>query len=68
MGALLGQLLLGLFNSPPITVHMCRVGIRWAPVLAFKEPGMRLRCSYKPYLDKVDAYTMMVPVLNPVIN
>ena len=36
------------------------------PAWLLKEPGMRLRCSYKPYLDAVkDYYSVLIPKLVP---
>ncbi len=36
------------------------------PSWLLKEPGMRLRCSYKPYLDAVyDYYKVLIPKLAP---
>lgn len=36
------------------------------PAWLLKEPGMRLRCSYKPYLDAVeDYYKVLIPKLVP---
>ena len=38
------------------------------PYWLLKEPDMRLRCSYKPYLDKVDAYfDVLIPKLKPLL-
>jgi Beta-galactosidase len=38
------------------------------PAWLLKDPGMRLRCSHKPFLDKVDAYyEELIPRLNPFL-
>lgn len=39
------------------------------PAWLLKEDGMRLRCSYQPYLDKVDAYyDVLLPKLRPLLS
>ncbi|ACS99842.1 glycoside hydrolase family 35 protein [Paenibacillus sp. JDR-2] len=39
------------------------------PAWLLKDPGMRLRCSYKPFLDKADAYyDELIPRLTPFLS
>jgi len=38
------------------------------PAWLLADPGMRLRCSYQPFLDKVDAYyDVLLPKLKPLL-